>query len=417
MPSYLSKALYVGGSSLVAGIVSEMAGHDSVTAAQAAQNAAQNNYLKHLEALEYEMLLTQKRNGTCGSVCQARMLQLDRLDRERNETLAGCVGVDSAVCVAARQEVQAAMAEYLLSPQNVSKATDRLYGLRYINERYETQQYADLAIGRTLGGKASGLLGSFGDFAVELGKKAVIYGGTMLWTFINPVFAKEVFYPFAAYQMQQDAFGLAQTFSSQENFASALGFTLTAAERQVLADAYLSGNAQLINEIYGAQTVKFTLTVGGAAYGATKLSSLEVKAGSSGVLTDVANAINESKFAQLWADFAGVSKGGETALSQGFNSFSSFKRAYGSAGEGYQWHHIVEQTPGNLAQFGNQAIHNTENLVKLPTDVHWQISGYYSSKQGFSQPLTVREWLSSKPIQGQYDFGVKVMEQFGVTKP
>lgn len=40
---------------------------------------------------------------------------------------------------------------------------------------------------------------------------------------------------------------------------------------------------------------------------------------------------------------------------QGFRSFSSFKRAQGRAGPGKQWHHIVEQTPGNVSRFGPEA--------------------------------------------------------------
>jgi hypothetical protein len=53
-------------------------------------------------------------------------------------------------------------------------------------------------------------------------------------------------------------------------------------------------------------------------------------------------------------------------VSQGFRSFSAFKRTMGPAGPGQAWHHIVEQTSGNLAKFGNQTIHNTGNLMKLP---------------------------------------------------
>lgn len=50
---------------------------------------------------------------------------------------------------------------------------------------------------------------------------------------------------------------------------------------------------------------------------------------------------------------------------KGFSSFGAFKKAYGPAGEGQAWHHIVEQNPGNLAKFGAERIHNTNNLIKL----------------------------------------------------
>jgi RHS repeat-associated protein len=95
-----------------------------------------------------------------------------------------------------------------------------------------------------------------------------------------------------------------------------------------------------------------------------------------------------------------------------FSSFSAFKQALGPAGVGQQWHHIVEQNPRNLAQFGNQAIHNTNNLVRLPTEVHQQISGYYSSKQAFTGGQTVREWLSRQPFETQRGFGQRIIQQY-----
>ncbi|WP_199141134.1 hypothetical protein [Pedobacter sp. ASV12] len=90
-------------------------------------------------------------------------------------------------------------------------------------------------------------------------------------------------------------------------------------------------------------------------------------------------------------------------------------KAYGKAG-GQAWSHIVEQTPDNIANFGNQAIHNTGNLVGLEhgtESIHAKVSGYYSSKQTFTGGQTVRQWLSGKGFQEQYDFGIKTLKQFG----
>jgi hypothetical protein len=44
-----------------------------------------------------------------------------------------------------------------------------------------------------------------------------------------------------------------------------------------------------------------------------------------------------------------------------------------------QWHHIVEQGGGRIARFGSEAIHNAENLIQVPTEIHREISAYYSS--------------------------------------
>lgn len=106
----------------------------------------------------------------------------------------------------------------------------------------------------------------------------------------------------------------------------------------------------------------------------------------------------------------------KTACINGFESFSAFKSAYGKAGGGYNWHHIVEQTPSNIKRFGAKQIHNPNNLVKIPGgkgSIHAKISGYYSSKQPFTHGKTVRQWLSNKSYKEQYDFGMKLLKRFG----
>lgn len=97
--------------------------------------------------------------------------------------------------------------------------------------------------------------------------------------------------------------------------------------------------------------------------------------------------------------------------SQGYSSFGAFKRALGPAGPGRQWHHVVEQTPGNVSRFGTQNVHNTRNLVPLERSVHRRISAFYSSKQPFSGGLTVRAWLRQQPLNAQRRFGERIMQQ------
>lgn len=104
------------------------------------------------------------------------------------------------------------------------------------------------------------------------------------------------------------------------------------------------------------------------------------------------------------------------AIVEGFESFAAFKNAKGKAGEGYNWHHIVEQTPSNVNRFGAKRIHSTSNLIKIPGgkgSIHAKISGYYSSKQPFTHGKTVREWLSTKSYREQYNFGLKQLKNFG----
>ena len=91
-------------------------------------------------------------------------------------------------------------------------------------------------------------------------------------------------------------------------------------------------------------------------------------------------------------------------------SFSALKRELGPAGEGRQWHHIVEQS--QTARFGTGAINTADNVISLPIDLHQKISAYYSSKQAFTNGMTVRQWLAPQSFQEQREFGLEVIEAF-----
>lgn len=95
-----------------------------------------------------------------------------------------------------------------------------------------------------------------------------------------------------------------------------------------------------------------------------------------------------------------------------WKSFSGFKKAMGSPGPGTQWHHIVEQTPGNVARFGEEALHNTENVIELDADLHTDVSAFYSSIQEdiTGSMLTIRRWLSTQPYRTQREFGLRAIE-------
>jgi RHS repeat-associated protein len=112
-------------------------------------------------------------------------------------------------------------------------------------------------------------------------------------------------------------------------------------------------------------------------------------------------------------------QGIRNGVSQGFSSFSSFKYHMGGAGQENAWHHIVGQTKENIARFGAQAIHNVNNLIRLPDtagSIHRQVTGFYNSIQPLitgSDTLRVYEWLNTKSFEFQYQFGVDTITQFG----
>ncbi|MET0404251.1 MAG: hypothetical protein ABW123_17700 [Cystobacter sp.] len=96
-----------------------------------------------------------------------------------------------------------------------------------------------------------------------------------------------------------------------------------------------------------------------------------------------------------------------------WGSFSGFKSAMGKAGPGKEWHHIVEQTPGNAKRFGGEALHNTENVAALDKALHTRVSALFSRKVyrvTGSRLLTVRQWLSTQSYEAQREFGLLAIQ-------
>jgi len=96
-----------------------------------------------------------------------------------------------------------------------------------------------------------------------------------------------------------------------------------------------------------------------------------------------------------------------------FKSFGNFKDFMGPAGEGKQWHHIIEKREANLKRFGAEALHNTENIISLDKDLHTRVSAFYSSIQKEltgSRNLTVRMWLGTQSYEAQRQFGLIAIE-------
>lgn len=100
-----------------------------------------------------------------------------------------------------------------------------------------------------------------------------------------------------------------------------------------------------------------------------------------------------------------------------FHSFNALKKFLGSPGKEMAWHHIVEQSQiGKRANFAPERIHNTLNIVLIPSgrnSIHAKISSYYSSKQSFTDGMIIRDWLATKNFEFQFLFGKMVLEQYG----
>nr|WP_244239314.1 hypothetical protein [Corallococcus carmarthensis] len=143
-------------------------------------------------------------------------------------------------------------------------------------------------------------------------------------------------------------------------------------------------------------------------------SQLGVRLAAIGGVETVAVSAESVTIALAPGAVAMAARGGRAGGSRAWASFSGFKKAMGPAGAGQEWHHIVEQTPGNVKRFGPQALHNTENVLPLEKALHTRISSFYSTirRELTGSPLTVRQWLSTQSYEAQREFGLQAIENF-----
>ena len=91
--------------------------------------------------------------------------------------------------------------------------------------------------------------------------------------------------------------------------------------------------------------------------------------------------------------------------------FSGLKLRNEKYEEGNQWHHIVGQHEYNLRKFGAESIHNTNNLVEIPKELHHKINGHYNSTRFGTQGLAVRDWLKAQSFEAQHEYGKDIIRK------
>jgi hypothetical protein len=82
------------------------------------------------------------------------------------------------------------------------------------------------------------------------------------------------------------------------------------------------------------------------------------------------------------------------------------------AGDRMVYDHVVEQSQVVRSGFSKGLINSPANLAPVATQVNQQKANYYSTKQDFSYPLTVRDWLTGQSFEAQLDFGLKTLKTF-----
>jgi hypothetical protein len=98
-------------------------------------------------------------------------------------------------------------------------------------------------------------------------------------------------------------------------------------------------------------------------------------------------------------------------------SLEELQDAANNPQEGYQIHHVVEQTPARQEGFPESQIESRENKVRISTLKHWQITGWYNMSNENYGGLSPRQYLGGKDWVERTRVGRDALILFGVLKP
>jgi hypothetical protein len=98
-------------------------------------------------------------------------------------------------------------------------------------------------------------------------------------------------------------------------------------------------------------------------------------------------------------------------------SLEDLQRAVSQPEAGYDIHHIVEQTPADNEGYTRDVIDGRDNLVRVPTLKHWEITGWYARKDEAFGMKSPREYLRGKSWDEKMAMGKKALVKHGVLKP
>ncbi|MGA8169688.1 MAG: hypothetical protein WB816_02445 [Methylocystis sp.] len=99
-----------------------------------------------------------------------------------------------------------------------------------------------------------------------------------------------------------------------------------------------------------------------------------------------------------------------------FSSFDAFKNVgvakfHGPAGDGYDYHHIVEQ--GKSTDFSSIELNSTTNIVRIPRLIHEEINSEFGLRDSVTK-TTMRQRLKGRSFEEQLQEGLGVMTKIGI---
>ncbi len=86
------------------------------------------------------------------------------------------------------------------------------------------------------------------------------------------------------------------------------------------------------------------------------------------------------------------------------------EKRFGPAGDGMEYHHIVERSAGEAAS----VVESTDNIVRIPTILHEAISARYGKKIAESGNLSLRNWLKGQPVAVKRYWGIRILRECGI---
>lgn len=97
-------------------------------------------------------------------------------------------------------------------------------------------------------------------------------------------------------------------------------------------------------------------------------------------------------------------------------SFEELQQAVATPKAGYQRHHIVEQTPAEQAGYPRSRIDEPDNLVRIPTLKHREITTWFQTKNKDFGGISPREYLRDKSWDERRRIGLEALMDQRVLK-
>jgi hypothetical protein len=101
---------------------------------------------------------------------------------------------------------------------------------------------------------------------------------------------------------------------------------------------------------------------------------------------------------------------------ESFPSFNEFKKVdlvkrVGPAGDGFEYHHIVEQNSGGDIPEGD--LQSTKNTIRIPKLLHEEITSEFAKIDEIAG-MPLRQTLVGKSFNERWDAGLKVLSRVGI---